>query len=215
MCGTGTLLIEAAWIALDRAPGALRASWVFERWPGFDARVFTRVRSQGSSAALADPRSGRGGPREGAAATLRLHGRDLSTDAIRAARVNLEAAGLTELAEVEVGDGFALEPPPAPGLIVTNPAYGERLETSDQEWRRLGDLLKQRYADWHCAVIAGEPSFGKQIGLKPKRRIPVKNGPLDARLLVFDLYRGSARTAGEPHPVRSSTFPSDAGGQGS
>jgi 23S rRNA G2445 N2-methylase RlmL len=201
MCGTGTLLIEAAWIALDRAPGALRASWVFERWPGFDAPAFARVRDRGSRAGARDR-----------PVTLRLHGRDLSSDAVRAARVNLETAGLAELADVEVGDGFAFEPPPESGLIVTNPAYGERLETTDDEWRRLGDLLKQRYAGWHCTVIAGEPSFGKHIGLKPKRRIPVKNGPLDARLLVFDLYRGSARSSGEPDPVRSSTFPSNAGG---
>ncbi len=84
MCGTGTLLIEAAWIALGRAPGALRASWVFERWPGFDAPAFARVRDQGSRrrARAMVPR------------TLRLHGRDLSSDAVRAAHVNLEAAGL-------------------------------------------------------------------------------------------------------------------------
>jgi 23S rRNA G2445 N2-methylase RlmL len=184
MCGTGTLLIEAGWIALDRAPGALRASWVFERWPGFDARVFARIRGEGPK--RGGRSTGGASPRTG----LRLIGRDLFSDAIRAARANLEAAGLAGLAEVAVGDGFALEPPPAPGLILTNPAYGERLETTDAEWRRLGDLLKQRYADWSCAVIAGEPSFGKQIGLKPKRRIATRNGPLDARILVFDLYRG-------------------------
>jgi putative N6-adenine-specific DNA methylase len=200
MCGTGTLLIEAAWIALDRAPGALRASWVFERWPGFDMPAFTRVRGKTPRAGASDR-----------PVTLRCYGRDLSSDAIRAAQVNLETAGLAELAQIEVGDGFAFEPPSEPGLIVTNPAYGERLETTEQEWRRLGDLFKQRYAGWRCEVIAGEPSFGKHIGLKPKQRIPVKNGPLDARLLVFDLYRGSAR-ADERHPVPSSSLPSNVGG---
>jgi 23S rRNA G2445 N2-methylase RlmL len=208
MCGTGTLLIEAAWIALDRAPGALRARWVFERWPGFDPRVFARIRDHGPN------RAGRSIENAGGALSVpRLIGRDLSSDAIRAARVNLEAAGVAELAEVEVGDGFAIEPPLAPGLILTNPAYGDRLETNDAEWRRLGDLLKQKYADWRCAVIAGEPSFGKHIGLKPKRRIATRNGPLDARILVFDLYRGSrdAQTTGRS-AVRSSAFPRNAGG---
>jgi putative N6-adenine-specific DNA methylase len=182
MCGTGTLLIEAAWIALGRAPGALRQSWVFERWPGFDARAWARVRDQRPN----------GAPRHDAP-TLRLHGRDLSSDAIRAARRNVEAAGLTHLVDLATADGFAFAPPPGPGLVLANPAYGERLETSDQEWRRIGDLLKQRYAGWRCALIAGEPGFGKQVGLKPRRRIPVKNGPLDARILLFDLYAGSAR----------------------
>jgi 23S rRNA G2445 N2-methylase RlmL len=207
MCGTGTLLIEAAWVALARAPGALRASWVFERWPGFDASVFARVRGQASrrDSRVVDDASA-------APASLRLIGRDLSSDAIRAARVNLDAAGLAGIAEVEAGDGFALEAPPGPGLILTNPAYGDRLETSDEEWRRLGDLLKQKYADWRCAVIAGEPSFGKHIGLRPERRIATKNGPLDARILVFDLYRGSQRDASGRPAVRSSAFPRNAGG---
>jgi len=187
MCGTGTLLIEAAWIALGRAPGALRESWVFERWPGFDARAFARVRTAGTDRS--------GDDRETARPGLRLVGRDLSTDAVRAARRNLEAAGVRDVSDIDVGDGFVLEPPPEPGLIVVNPAYGERLDSTDEDWRRLGDLFKQRYAGWRCAVIAGEPSYGKHIGLKPKRRIPVKNGPIDARILVFDLYRGSVRSA--------------------
>ena len=194
MCGTGTLLIEAAWIALDRAPGALRASWVFERWPGFDAPAFARVRDQGIESRRA----------------AIVRSRSVSTGAISRATPSAPPTSTSrrpvsaELADVEVGDGFAFEPPPEPGVIVTNPAYGERLETTDDEWRRLGDLLKQRYAGWRCAVIAGEPSFGKHIGLKPKRRIPVKNGPLDARLLVFELYRGIDAQAGEPDPVPSS-----------
>jgi hypothetical protein len=95
---------------------------------------------------------------------------------------------------------------------VTNPAYGDRLETNDAAWRRLGDLLKQKYAGWRCAVIAGEPSFGKHIGLKAQRRIATRNGPLDARILVFDLYRGSRANAGRRAPVRSSAFPRNAGG---
>jgi putative N6-adenine-specific DNA methylase len=182
MCGTGTLLIEAAWIALGRAPGALRERWVFESWPGFDAAAFARARRttpRGSGVAdVAGPR---------------FHGRDLSADAVRAARTNLEAAGISELADVTIGDGYAFTPPAEPGLVLTNPAYGERLDATEDDWRRLGDLLKQRYADWRCAVIAGEPTFGRHLGLKPKRRMPVMNGPLDARILVFDLYRGSRR----------------------
>jgi putative N6-adenine-specific DNA methylase len=183
MCGTGTLLVEAAWIALGRAPGSLREGWVFEDWPGFDARAFARVRSGGAPAGVTPP------------AALRLHGRDLSTDAIRAARLNLEAAGLAELADLEVADGFAFEPPATPGLVLMNPAYGERLETTDDEWKRIGDLLKQRYAGWRSVLIAGEPSFGKHVGLRPRRRIPVKNGPIDAKILVLDLYAGRAAPA--------------------
>jgi 23S rRNA G2445 N2-methylase RlmL len=218
MCGTGTLLIEAGWIALDRAPGALRDSWVFERWPGFDPRAFERIRTErpatgAATAPLGDrERDAGAGARRHQENGMRasapfLHGRDLSSDAIRAARRNLEVAGLDGAAAVDVGDGYAFEPPAGPGLVVVNPAWGERLETSDQEWRRLGDLFKQRYTGWSCAVIAGEPSFGKHIGLRPKRRIPVRNGPFEAKILVFDLYRGSAQDARPPRRVPSSSFP--------
>jgi 23S rRNA G2445 N2-methylase RlmL len=203
MCGTGTLLVEAAWIALGRAPGCLRREWVFERWPGFDRSAFERVRAQGPERASAgredvarSPPAGSPPRGVGSRSAPRLHGRDLSGDAIRAAHANLEAAGVAALADVSRGDAFAFQPPAEPGgLVVLNPAYGERLESSDEDWRRIGDLLKQRYTGWRCAVIAGAPSFGKHIGLRPRRRIPVKNGPLDAKILVFDLYQGRGREA--------------------
>ena len=183
MCGTGTLLIEAAWIALGRAPGALRESWVFERWPGFEARAFDAHPRRGP---VARTTIASRGPRRAPASRPRPLARRRARGAPRTSRPRAS----TDLATIEIGDGFAIEPPPEPGLIVTNPAHGDRLATSDEEWSRLGDLLKQRFAGWRCAVIAAEPSFGKHIGLKPKRRIPVKNGPLDDKILVFDLYRG-------------------------
>lgn len=196
MCGTGTLLVEAGWIALGRAPGSLRETWVFERWPAFDAPAFAEVRARAGGGAgergNEDAGGDAGAEPEAPPAPLRLHGRDLSSDAIRAARLNLDVAGLADLADLEVADGFAFEPPPTAGLVVANPSYGERLEATDADWKRVGDLLKQRYAGWRCALIAGAPGFGKPVGLRPRRRFPVKNGPLDAKILVFDLYRGTA-----------------------
>jgi 23S rRNA G2445 N2-methylase RlmL len=90
-----------------------------------------------------------------------------------------------------VGDAFAFDPPPGPGLVVVNPPHGERLdgeEDPEDLWPRLGDLLKQRYTGWRAAILAGGEGQGKTLGLKPRRRIPVKTGPLDARILVLDLY---------------------------
>ncbi len=99
-----------------------------------------------------------------------------------------DRAGLEDLARVRLADAFEVEPPPGPGLLVVNPAYGERLQEDVDQWKRLGDLLKQRYTGWRAAILAGGESRGKHIGLKPRRRIPVRNGPLDARILLFDLY---------------------------
>jgi putative N6-adenine-specific DNA methylase len=173
MCGSGTLLAEAASIALGRAPGFLRESWAFERLPGFNAKVWAAIRNE----AIPAP-----GPE------VRLYGVDHSPDAISAARANLEKADLQDHATIHRGDGFEFEPPPPPGLVVVNPPYGERLEDDEVDWRQLGDLFKKRYKGYQAVVLAGGESRGKQIGLKPKRRIPVRNGALEARILLFDLY---------------------------
>ncbi|MEP7012221.1 MAG: RNA methyltransferase [Acidobacteriota bacterium] len=178
MCGAGTLLIEAADIALGRAPGRLRKSFAFERLPGFDSRRYARVRSEAI-------------PSLTTLETLVLYGNDLSGSALAAAKANLERTDLLPLTHLTRGDAFALETPaPAPGLLLVNPPHGHRLEEPGDPgdlWRQLGDLLKQRFRGYRAVVLAGE-SQGKGIGLKPKRRIPIWNGPLEGRILIFDLY---------------------------
>ena len=118
---------------------------------------------------------------------MRLHGNDLSAEALDAARINLEQANLLDRATLTRGDAAAFEPPPEPGLVAINPPHGERLEAGAGRWRALGDLLKTRYKGWKAVVLAGEDR-GKEIGLRPRRRIPVMNGPSEGRILVFDLY---------------------------
>lgn len=187
MCGSGTLLIEAADIALGRAPGWLRAKsqgeardagaaapgWAFQRFPSYDEKAFAAVRRE---------------PIPTPGEDVELIGRDRSADAVRAAHANLTRADLDDRARVRRGDAFEMEPPNTPGLFMVNPAYGARLAEEPAQWKRLGDLLKQRFKGWRAVVLAGGDTLGKPIGLKPKRRIPVRNGPLDARILIFDLY---------------------------
>jgi 23S rRNA (guanine2445-N2)-methyltransferase len=174
LCGSGTLLIEAAWIALGRAPGALRERWAFERLPGFDAAAFARVRREPL------PAPGR---------SVHLYGNDLSPAALRAARANLDCAALSGRATLTRGDFRDFAPPAGEtGLVLANPPYGERVREEEDQWRALGDLLKRRFKGWRAAVLAGGPSRGKGIGLRPRRRIPVWNGPIEARILLFDLF---------------------------
>lgn len=175
MCGSGTMLAEAAAIALGRSPAALRRHWAFERLPGFDAAAFAEIRAEPFAAPNPE---------------LRLYGVDSDPRAVRAARANLRRARLGERSEVRRGDGYRVAPPPGPGLFIVNPSYGERLDESPEQWKRLGDLMKQRYSGWRAVVLAGGDSRGKHIGLRPTARIPVRNGPLEARILVFELYRG-------------------------
>jgi putative N6-adenine-specific DNA methylase len=173
MCGSATLLVEAAWIALGRAPGCLRERWAFERLPGFDPRAFLAIRQEPI------PAPGPG---------VRLWGNDVSAEALRAARASLERAGLLARTTLSRGDAAVFQPPPGPGLVVVNPPYGERLGAADAGWRALGDLLKQRFKGWQAVVLAGGEDRGKHIGLRPRRRIPVMNGPLEARILLFDVF---------------------------
>lgn len=177
MCGSGTLLIEAANRALGRSPQILRQSFGFERFWGFDRALFARLKEE------AAPQ-----PEGEAAAAIRLYGVDRDPQALAAAGQNLEAAGLDEDAYLKRADAFEWTPPAGPGFLLVNPPYGERLGLDDELWPRLGDLMKQKYQGYVAAVLAGGEDMGKSIGLKPRRRWPVKNGPLDARILVFDLY---------------------------
>lgn len=173
MCGSGTLLAEAGAIARGLPPNRLRRRWAFERLPFHDPAELEQVRSE----PLPAPDPG-----------VRLIGADLDWSAVEACRHNLQTAGLADAAQIHAGDAFELEPPPTAGLVVVNPPYGARLGTAAAEWRRLGDLLKQRYGGWKAIVLAGGEGFGRQLGLKPSRRVPFWNGPLEGRILILDLW---------------------------
>lgn len=181
MCGSGTLLAEAGAIALGLAPGRLREGWAFERLPAFDRGAWEAVRRE---------------PIPALAPEVQLYGNDRAPAAVRAAEANLERAGLAGRATLTVADAFDFAPPDRSagggGLFLVNPPYGERIALEDDLWPRLGDLLKQRYAGYRAAILAGMPAKGpdptKRLGLRTERRLPVKNGPLDARILLLDVF---------------------------
>ncbi|MEM6793385.1 MAG: THUMP domain-containing protein [Acidobacteriota bacterium] len=175
MCGSGTLLAEAGWWALGYPPSRLRRGFPFEQLPGFKAEAYRAVKGERATATAS-------------AKSLRLIGLDRDPMAIEQTKTNLEAAGLERALTATVGDAFSYAPPEGPGLVLVNPPYGERLGRSEGAWRHLGDLLKRRYAGYTAVVVAGGEDQGKSIGLRPKRRYSIKNGPLDARILVFELY---------------------------
>ena len=185
MCGSGTLLAEAGAIALGLAPGRLREDWAFARLPAFDRAAWAEVQRE---------------PIPAPAPGVRLFGNDQAPAAIRAAEANLERAGLAEITTLRTGDAFDFEAPAGPSresqqppnLFLLNPPHGERLAQEDDLWPRIGDLLKARYAGYRAAILAGIPEEGpdptKRLGLRTERRVPVKNGPLDARILLLDVY---------------------------
>ena len=117
-----------------------------------------------------------------------IFGGDELPEAINATSANLERAGVRELARLERRDIFDWEPPADKGLLVINPPYGERLQQNLDLWPKIGDLMKQRFSGWTAVLLAGNLALAKTIGLKPRRRIAVTHGQLDARIVVFDLY---------------------------
>jgi len=172
MCGSGTFLAEAGAIALGLAPNRLRERWGFDRLPPFQG-LLERLRAEPVPAPGPD---------------VELFGIDRDAAAIAAAERNLAAAGLGGRTRLTCGDAFEVEPPTGPGLVTLNPPYGARLDSGPADWRRLGDLLKRRFRGWKAVVVAGDAALGRELGLRPSRRLPVRNGPLEARLLLLDLW---------------------------
>jgi 23S rRNA (guanine2445-N2)-methyltransferase / 23S rRNA (guanine2069-N7)-methyltransferase len=184
MCGSGTLLTEAAGIALGHAAGRSRR-FGFERWRGHDAAAWAAVRAETDR-----PLAG----------SVRIHGSDLDPAQVARARENAARAGVASALALRVGSIADIEPPRGPaGLVVTNPPYGERLGEADEVavvWRELGDALRQRFLGWHAWVLAGSPQLAKQLGLRPAARLPLHNGPLDGRLLSVPI--ADAAPSGRP-----------------
>ncbi len=185
MCGSGTLLIEAAWMAGDVAPGLLRTHYGFLGWKGHDDAVWKR---------LVDEALGR--QEAGAGRVPAVVGYDREAAAVRTAVANVKRAGLTGVVHVEKRELADAEAPPAraPGLVAVNPPYGERLEADRSLlplYARLGETLKRRFAGWQAVMLTGA---ALEIGLKPERRWTVYNGPIQCRL---ELFRVGEQVAGE------------------
>ena len=183
MCGAGTFPIEAALVAGRRAPGLLRlgqAGFAFQRWRIHDRGRFARVVAAARAQAVE--------------VTVPICGSDLDPDAVEAARHNASRAGVEVALEARPLE--EVTPGEAPGLVLTNPPYGKRLAVDAELYSALGRVLKQRFAGWRAGVLAPDaPDDGPRpsVGLKPTRRVRLRNGPIPCQLSVYELYEGSRR----------------------
>ena len=178
MMGGGTILIEAALLALNRAPG-LKRHFAFEHLRSFDRVEWARLRKEAEAAARP-------------AQPLPIYGSDIDPAMVRAAQANLRAAGLLDCVELRQADVRALEAPAPAGVLVSNPPYGVRLSQTEPAafYRALGDTLKQHFAGWTAWLLSADPELPKRIGLRAARRIPLYNGPLACRLYEYRLVSG-------------------------
>jgi len=176
MCGSGTLPIEAALLATRTAPGLTR-SFAFQKWPGFDARSWQALRD----AAHQQRRQ----------VLAPVVGADRDQRALQIAQDNAARLPLGPAITWRQADFAALAPPAGSGTLLVNPPYGERLGDSKalgDLYRSIGDTLKQRWTGWTAWLFTGNMTAAKQLGLKASRRIPLWNGPIECRLLRYDLY---------------------------
>jgi 23S rRNA (guanine2445-N2)-methyltransferase / 23S rRNA (guanine2069-N7)-methyltransferase len=180
MCGAGTLVIEAAMVAADIAPGLARKRWGFSAWHGHDAAAWQALLEEARARQAA-----------GLANMAPVYGFDGARDALRVAQANLARAGLADhvrLAPRDVGEGgYGLAQ--RTGLVMANPPYGERL--GDQQdlsalYAALGYRLREEFVGWRAAVFTGNPPLGRALGMEADRTATYLNGPIDCRLLQFD-----------------------------
>lgn len=194
MCGSGTLLIEAAMMALDLAPGRKQERFGFEKWPGHQPELWLSLRQE------AERRAHEG--KQGRLPTIA--GFDQDSRVIATARNNIQRAGLDGLVQVGIAplQDLRLDGEwSSSGLVLTNPPYGERLSERRELgalYGSLGDAVKRLVPGWRLGVFTGAPDYGKSIGLRSYKQYKLFNGKLPAQLLLFSIDEASARTPREP-----------------
>jgi putative N6-adenine-specific DNA methylase len=193
MCGSGTILLEAAHMALGITPGSKR-HFAFEKFKNFDVRCWRELLQR--SAARQKPR-----------VPLAIYGSDLSAEALVAARANLAAAGLQKVVTLQRANILEITAPAEEGIIVTNPPYGVRLgeqQAMAEFYPKLGDVLKKKFAGWRVYLLSADMRLPKLIHLAASKRTPLFNGALECRLFEYKMVEGGMRREASANPSRSS-----------
>lgn len=179
MCGSGTLLIEAAAMADARAPSLERDYFGFLGWKKHQPAIWQKLLADAKQQVITKPQN-------------KIIGYDHDAAAIKIAFENIERAQLTGRIHVEKRElsSFAPLATSKSGLVVTNPPYGERLgEIAELKllYNILGEQLKQQFNGWRAAIFTGNPTLGKQMGIRAKKYYSLWNGPIACQLLLFDV----------------------------
>jgi putative N6-adenine-specific DNA methylase len=178
LCGSGTLPIEAAWVALHRPPGLTRRRFAFQSWLDFDVALWAELRDEARRGV-------------GKALSAAVVGSDVRRDAVAFARSNARAGGIGNLVRFDVCDVRDFRPPAGPpGMLLCNPPYGERLGEEKELrglYRTLGAVFRERCPGWTAYVFTGNARLARELGMDPAAEVPLFNGKIPCRLLRFDL----------------------------
>ena len=180
MCGSGTLLIEAALIARNMAPGLFRKEFAFEKWPDFDADLFDEIYNDDSQ------------ERE---FKHHIYGYDVDMKAVNTALMNVKAAGLSGDITIRQQDFKDFTQPANKSIMITNPPYGERISTPDLlgTYKMIGERLKHQFKGNDAWVLSYREECFEQIGLKPSIKIPLYNGSLECEFRRYQMFDGKLK----------------------
>ena len=181
MCGSGTLLIEAALIAQNISPGVFRKSYAFEKWPDFDEELFDMIYNDDSK------------ERE---FNHHIYGYDIDMKCVNTARLNVKAAGLSQTITVQQADIKDFTQPAEKSIMVTNPPYGERISTPDLlgTYRIIGEKLKHAFTGNEAWILSYREECFDQIGLRPSIKFPVFNGSLECEFRKYTIFEGKLKS---------------------
>ena len=180
MCGSGTLLIEAAMIALDLPAQIFRKKFAFQNWKNYDAELFTKIKEFRINRIKEF--------------TGKIVGYDIDLKALNIAKTNIEAAELEDVIEVKKQNFFESKKELFPLLVVFNPPYNERISIEVEDfYKKIGDTFKQNYPNTLAWLITSDLEATKKIGLRPSRRVKLFNGKLETRFLQYEMYEGTKK----------------------
>ena len=177
MCGSGTLLIEAAMIALNIAPGVHRKSFAFQKWIDYDEELFSHIYNDDSQERTF---------------AFKCYGSDISQQAIEIAQANIRSAGLVKYIDLKVLPFQQYTEAPQPGILVMNPPYGERISSRDLLglYNMIGERLKHIFTGYQAWIISYKDECFDKIGLRPSERMKLMNGSLECEYRCYELFEG-------------------------
>jgi putative N6-adenine-specific DNA methylase len=178
LCGSGTLVLEAALKGLNIAPGLYRERFAFQSWPDFQPSLWQELVTEAQNLQLNR-------------LPAPVLGSDRALDIVAQAKSNAINCQLENQVNFFQSELSQIEAPAPTGVIICNPPYGKRIGNREELgglYKQLGDVFKQRFPGWTAYILTGNRELSKQVGLRTSRRIPVCNGSLACTLLKYELY---------------------------
>lgn len=182
MCGSGTILIEAAMMAYNIPPSFLKPKFGFESWNDFEKKTWFEIKQEAKNNIIRDKQT-------------EILGNDKSSGAFQTALRNINRAGLGGKIKLLSKDFFKMKIKEEEGLVIINPPYGKRIEPEDLMgmYQKIGDKLKQDFTGFEAWILSSNDEAVKQIGLRPSKKIVLFNGGLQCKYLKYELYEGSKK----------------------